>query len=218
MKVNFKVLTLSFGAILLLNGCASTTDPNSGVKSGAAIGAIGGAILGSTVGGTKGGVLGAVIGGGAGALIGKDRDAQQRKLEAALASEAAANQVAITRVDNQTIKLNIDSEVSFDTNSDKISYGFRNTLNKIVESVREYPATQIDIVGHTDNVGSASYNQDLSERRAVAVAGYFGQNGIAYSRINPVGRGETQPIADNGSSFGRAKNRRVEIFLRTPAQ
>lgn len=203
------------GSAMLLTGCVSSTDPNLGVKTGAGIGVITGAILGKQVGGDKGAVLGGILGGGAGALIGKDRDAQQRRLEESLAAERQANQVAITRIDDETIKLNLDSSVTFAVDSATINYGFQNTLNKIAGSLVDYPDTRVDIIGHTDSTGTESYNQQLSERRAGAVGAYFGQRGVSYSRLNTYGRGESQPVASNATQYGRAQNRRVEIYLRS---
>lgn len=210
-----KVGILVVSSLLVLTGCASTTDPNSGVKSGAVIGAIAGAVIGKQVGGDKGTAIGAVIGGGSGALIGKDRDAQQRRLEESLAAEQAANQVEIQRIDEETIRLNLDSSVTFAVDSDRITPAFERSLDKIVASLQEFPDTRADIVGHTDNTGTISYNQALSERRAEAVGYYFSRQGIPFSRLSTRGLGESQPVASNSTAFGRAQNRRVEIYLRT---
>ena len=71
----------------------------------------------------------------------------------------------------------------------------------------------MQVVGHTDNTGAASYNQQLSERRANAVADVLMQGGVSFGRIQTFGRGENQPIADNLTDSGRAQNRRVEIVI-----
>ena len=202
----------------LITGCASTDDPNRATKIGGVTGAIGGAVIGKQLGGDKGTILGAVIGTGAGLLIGKDRDAQQRRLEESLQAERQENQLSISRVDNDTIKLNIDSAVTFPTDSYRINDDFRFTLNKIAASIEEFPNTRVDIIGHTDSTGTTEYNQRLSEQRAEAVGQYFGTRGVSYSRLFTEGRGEKQPIASNETVSGRATNRRVEIYLRSAQQ
>lgn len=200
---------------LALSGCITPDDPNRNTKIGAGIGVLAGAVIGKQVGGDKGRTAGAVLGGGVGALIGYDRDKQQQRLEASLEAERRANQVSVTRIDNETIKLGLDSSVTFNVDSYTISYAFQNTLDKIAGSLLEFPDTRVDIIGHTDNTGSDSYNQQLSERRAGAVGQYFGQRGVTYSRLKTSGRGESQPVANNATPYGRAQNRRVEIFLRS---
>jgi outer membrane protein OmpA-like peptidoglycan-associated protein len=211
-----RILITTAMVATLLSGCVSTEDPNRGVKSGAVIGGIAGAVLSNQTNSKNGSIIGGVLGAGVGALIGKDRDAQQRKLEESLVAERAADQVRIDRIDSETIRLVVDSSVTFGVDSAAIRPGFRQSLNKIANSLREYPNTLVQIVGHTDNTGSDSYNQVLSERRAESVGQYFGQSGISYNRLITEGRGERQPIASNASEYGRAQNRRVEIYLKTP--
>ena len=132
-----------------------------------------------------------------------------------MAEERRANEVSITRIDEETIKLELNSAVTFDVNSSTINPAFRNSLRKIAQSLRDYPDTYVEIQGHTDSQGSADYNYDLSVRRADAVGDFLVGNGISFSRIDTIGFGETAPIADNRTSLGRAANRRVELFLRS---
>ncbi|HHJ19937.1 MAG TPA: OmpA family protein, partial [Gammaproteobacteria bacterium] len=122
---------------------------------------------------------------------------------------------ALERVEKDTIKLNLSSEVSFDTNSAAIKPSFYSSLNKISGVVNQYDQTAIRIVGHTDSRGSDEYNQILSEKRAEAVSNYLNAQGVSLSRITTVGMGESQPIADNSTASGRSQNRRVEIFLKS---
>ena len=79
--------------------------------------------------------------------------------------------------------------------------------------LRKFDRTLIDINGHTDSTGSQAYNQGLSERRAMSVAGYLNSQGIDPRRVSAVGFGPNQPIASNATPDGRAQNRRVEIQI-----
>ena len=90
----------------------------------------------------------------------------------------------------------------------------QSDLRVIANNLVDYPRSDVRVVGHTDNTGSASYNQGLSERRAASVAQVLFNNGVAASRVRAEGRGLTQPVADNGTASGRQQNRRVEIYVR----
>ena len=87
-------------------------------------------------------------------------------------------------------------------------------MQTVAASLLKYPATSVEVIGHTDNTGAAAYNQDLSQRRAVSVASVLASNGVPSSRISSLGRGEDQPVASNLTEQGRAQNRRVEIIVR----
>ncbi|MDX2480505.1 MAG: OmpA family protein [Desulfuromusa sp.] len=158
---------------------------------------------------TKKGTAGGVLGVGTGAYM----DKQQAEFEQQLANEQAQQRIEIERQENETLKLTMNSEVSFDFNSDNIKSTFQSPLSKIADIMSRYLQTQIVVVGHTDNVGSAQYNLELSLRRANAVADYLIMRGVATSRMGTEGRGEVEPIASNVSVTGRAQNRRVEIFV-----
>ena len=103
--------------------------------------------------------------------------------------------------------------MTFDTNSTLLKPGFTTTLDQIAESLNKYPNSLVDVYGHTDAVGSDSYNQTLSENRARVVADYFISRGVTPARIRSTGFGKTQPIASNDTPEGRAANRRVEIKI-----
>ncbi len=113
-----------------------------------------------------------------------------------------------------TLKLNLDSEVSFSKGSAEIKPRFQQVLKKLAKLVKKYNQTVVFIVGHTDNKGSKASNQKLSENRAIAVRNYFENQGIAKSRMHTEGRGEDEPITSNDTPEGRQANRRVEIYLR----
>lgn len=211
---------LSLVLITLLVGCATNTTHES-TKKGAGIGALVGAVSGAIIGyqnDHSGGALrGALIGGAAGGAIGAGTgaymDKQQTEFEQQLANERAQQQIEIERQQNEILKLTMNSEVSFDFNSAQIKSTFRPPLDKIADILQRYPRSQITIVGHTDSVGAEQYNQELSNRRAIAVADYLVARGVAAARLGTEGRGELEPRASNDSADGRALNRRVEVFV-----
>lgn len=209
----------SFNKILIIlmvfsvTACA-TDDPNRRAKTGAAIGAITGAILGHQADGKKGRFIGAIVGAMAGAAVGNYMDKQQKDFEAALAEETAQNQIEIERLSDNSLKLHIKNEVSFDTNSSALKSQFLPSLKKVGSVLNKYDKTVVHVIGHTDSVGSDQYNQTLSEKRASSVSTYFNTEGIKKERIVIHGRGEKDPRANNNSPAGRSKNRRVEIVIK----
>jgi len=212
--MNFIKTTIIATAAMVTVGCAAD-DPNRRAKSGAAIGAIAGGIIGNQSSNKNGRFAGAAVGALTGAAVGNYKDKQQRKLEQQLAREQANAEITVTRIDAETLKVNVSSEISFDVNQASIKSNFRNSLNKVANVVSEYDKTAIHVIGHTDNTGSKSYNQQLSEKRAGSVARYLSQNGVQRDRMRMAGRGEELPAARNDSSAGRSQNRRVEIYLKS---
>ncbi len=219
-KKNPVKFLIVFACLLALGGCATNTTHES-TKKGAGIGALVGAVSGAIIGyqnDHSGGALrGALIGGAAGGAIGAGAgaymDKQQTEFEQELSNERAQHQIEIERQQNEILKLTMNSEVSFDFNSANIKPTFRPPLEKIAGILNRYPQTQIVVVGHTDTIGSELYNQDLSNRRAIAVADYLVMRGVASSRLGTEGRGELEPRASNDTEDGRALNRRVEVFV-----
>ena len=108
----------------------------------------------------------------------------------------------------------ISSDVAFDLNKADLKPSAYPRLDRIIATLNESPETQFEIVGHADSTGAADYNQDLSERRAAAVADYLIKGGISPSRFTTSGRGEMEPIASNDTKEGRARNRRVDLKSR----
>ncbi|HHO68620.1 MAG TPA: OmpA family protein [Gammaproteobacteria bacterium] len=197
-----------------LAGCA-TDDPNRRAKTGAAVGAVAGAIIGKQIsGGKKGAIAGAVAGAVAGGALGNYMDQQQREFEAALAEEQRRNELEISRLQDESLKIEVSNEVSFDFDSASLKPAFLPTLDKVAAILQRYPRTTVTIIGHTDNIGPEAYNQQLSERRARSVADYLADRGVDPARLRIVGRGETQPRASNATAAGRQLNRRVEILIR----
>lgn len=215
MKIR-RVLVSSLCAVSLVSLSACVTDPNTGEKKvsraadAADGGALGGMLLGGLIGGKTGRILGAGIGGIAGAAVGYSMDKQIKQLR----ESTAGSGVDVTPTDNgSAILVNLPNGVTFDTDSSAIKPTFRDTLDKVAQSLNQYPDSLIDVYGHTDSTGSDAYNQALSERRARAVADYLTSRGVSYSRIRSQGFGETQPVASNDTEAGRSANRRVEIKI-----
>ena len=211
-----KKLMVAAMAGLLVTAC-TTTDPVTGevrtnrAGNGAIIGAIAGAGLGTLAGGndTRNAAIGAAIGGLSGYAIGDYMNKQQAELE----NQMARSGVGIVR-EGDNIRLNMPSDITFDTDRSEIKPSFDDTLAKVASTLQKYPKTTIDVIGHADSTGRADYNLALSERRARSVAGFLVGHGVMEQRIWTQGRGDTQPIASNDTADGRAKNRRVEIVLR----
>lgn len=200
-----------------LGGCETmqgTVEENPKATTGAVIGAVAGAVLGHQVSHGKGAYVGAALGALAGGSIGYYMDKQQRELEQQLQAEREAHEIEVQRMKDDSLKVTLDSEVSFDFDSAEIKHGFARSLDKIANVVSKYDKTVVYVVGHTDSVGSAAYNQKLSERRAKAVADYLIAHGVNPARVHIEGRGESEPRASNATEAGRQLNRRVEIFLK----
>lgn len=216
MKTSAKFLTMAaLSALVATSAC--TTDPETGQQrlSKAAIGGIGGAVGGYLLGDLVGGrrdrtekILGAGIGGLAGAGIGAYMDKQERDLRA----RTAGTDVQVVRQGDDLL-LNLPSGITFAYDSSTVQPQFRQTLDQVADILSQYKQTYIDVYGHTDSTGSDSYNQALSERRAVAVADYLASRGVQPARIGTRGFGKSQPIASNDTDAGRAANRRVEIKI-----
>ena len=208
----FKIAAMAT-AIALTTACAAD-DPHKRAKTGAAIGALAGAVVGHQINDDNGRFAGAAIGALTGAAVGNYMDKQQRQLERELAAERQNNDIRLVRIDEETLKLELDSESTFSVNSASVKSGFRNSLSKVSGIISEYGQTAVHVVGHTDSTGSSSYNQKLSEKRASSVGSHLSSGGVLRDRMRLSGRGENYPVADNSTSRGRAKNRRVEIYIK----
>ena len=199
-----------------LAGCANMTETQKTTAKGAGIGAATGAVLGAVAGGGKGAVIGAAVGTGVGALAGNvwshKMEAQKREMEAATAGTG----VAVTKTEDNRLKLEIPSDISFDTGRADIKANFRPILDKFATGLQSNPAARVTIIGHTDSTGSDAVNDPLSVNRAASTRNYLVNRGIASNRISIDGRGSREPIAANDTPENRAKNRRVEIFVAEP--
>jgi outer membrane protein OmpA-like peptidoglycan-associated protein len=211
-----RVFVSALCAASLVSLSACVTDPNTGERKvsrtaiGAGGGALAGLLLGGLIGGGTGRIVGAGIGGIAGAAYGYTLDKQIKQLK----EQTAGSGVDVTPVDNgQAILVNLPEGVTFDVGSYSLKPQFRATLDKVAESLKQYPDSLIDVYGHTDSTGSDAFNQTLSENRARTVASYLSMQGVSAARIRSQGYGETMPVADNATEEGRRKNRRVEIKI-----
>ncbi len=214
-----KLILCLTGAALVLAGC-DTIDTSNGLKthSNTQTGALIGAGVGAAVGALsnkkgdqarKNAMLGAGIGALAGAGVGAYMDRQNKDLRAQLEGRG----VYITR-QGDNIVLNMPGDVTFNTASADLSPNATAVLSDVATILNQYPSTYIDVVGHADSQGSATYNQTLSEQRANSVAGFLVDHKVKQERVYVAGKGESQPIASNDTPEGRAQNRRVEITLR----
>lgn len=212
-----KTVAAALAAMLVLGAC--TTDPYTGEQKvsntagGAALGAGLGALAGLAVGGSKNAQRNAVlIGAGIGALGGGAIGSYMDNQEAELRGQLQGTGVSVTRVGDQIV-LNMPSNITFDTDSDRIKPGFTQTLNSVGLVLKKFNRTTVDVYGHTDSQGSEGYNYDLSQRRALSVANILSDQGVDQRRFAVTGFGETRPVASNATEEGRAENRRVEIQL-----
>jgi outer membrane protein OmpA-like peptidoglycan-associated protein len=199
-------------AASLVGGCATERQTQTAIGTGA--GAAAGAAIGAMVGDSgRATAAGAVIGAGAGAAAGYNWGLIKEKLGMA----TKGSNLQVSEQPDGSLKVNVPGSVSFASGSASLDSSLHPTLDKIANTLNEYPASRITVVGHTDSMGDAQANLDLSRRRAAAVADYLSQRGIQRNRMLVEGRGEAEPIGDNATEAGRAQNRRVEMVIR-PAQ
>src|SRR5678815_367335 len=195
------------GASLALGGCASLNNKEKAGIIGATGGAIAGGAIGKANGSTaKGAILGAVVGGAAGMIIGPQMDKQAAELKQNIPG-------AIVERVGEGIQVTFDSGLLFDFDSDVVRPEARTNLRNLAASLDKYPGSDLLIAGHTDSVGTDSYNLGLSERRANAAVTYLAAQGVDRSRMRARGLGETEPGMPNDTEAGRTKNRRVEVAI-----
>ena len=208
-----KHLVLAATAALLISGCANMdmTDTQRRTATGAGVGALAGAVISSATGGHAG--TGAVVGAGVGALgtyiWSQNMERQKREMEQATQGTG----IGVTQTANNQLKLDIPSDISFDTGRSEIKGNFAPVLDRFATGLRDNPNTDVHIVGHTDSTGSDAINNPLSVDRATSTRNYLTARGVSALRIEIAGRGSYQPIASNNTEEGRAHNRRVEIFV-----
>lgn len=200
---------LAIGTLAL----AACTNPDGTQRQktneGLAMGAAAGALVGLLVDGDKGALKGAVAGAAIGGLIGEDLQRQEDALRQSIGNSGAT----ITNTGNELI-VTLPEAITFATDSTYVRDSLRGDLVKLAQNLNDYPGSTVDVIGHTDSVGDANYNQNLSARRADSVSNILLTNGVSSSRMRSYGRGETSPVASNQTSTGRAQNRRVEVVIR----
>ncbi|MBT8414617.1 MAG: OmpA family protein [Boseongicola sp.] len=214
-----KPAIVAAASLIALTACGPAYQ-QGGDRQNQGTGAAAGALIGAVLGGTResgsdrlrNAAVGAAIGAGAGALIGSSLDAQARELE----QDFDNGSIDVINTGSELI-VRMPEAILFATDSAQLNGALRSDLFVLAESLNKYPQSIVTVTGHTDNTGTAAYNQNLSERRAVSVATVLRSGGVAPSRIRTQGAGESQPIATNQTAAGRAQNRRVDITI-TPTK
>ncbi|HUR91360.1 MAG TPA: OmpA family protein [Gemmatimonadaceae bacterium] len=202
-----QIVSALLAVSMTATACSTMNNRDRGAVIGAGTGAVIGGVIGNQTGSTaRGAIIGAVLGGAAGAVIGHQMDQQAREIDAAIPG------ADVTRI-GEGIAVTFESGILFPYDSDVLLPAARGNLDQLANSLNKYPGSSLTIVGHADSVGSDSYNQALSERRARAASAYLQSKGVASSRLTALGRGETEPLFSNASEDGRRRNRRVEVAI-----
>jgi outer membrane protein OmpA-like peptidoglycan-associated protein len=206
----FKVATLSIAlsmSAMAFQGCDSLTKTQKGAGIGAAAGGVLGALIGKKAGNTAvGAIIGGAVGGTAGAFIGKRMDKQAAEIQNAIPNAEVIRE-------GEGIIVKFDSGILFDFDSSNLKVAAKDNVKTLASSLNEYPGTNIEVIGHTDNKGTEAYNRALSEKRAAAVKAFAVAQGVPSNRLVTIGKGFAEPIADNTTDAGRTANRRVEIVI-----
>jgi len=207
-----RLISLAIVAALAA-GCATEQGTHTAVGTGA--GAAVGAGVGNLVGrDKKSTAIGAAVGAAVGAGVGYNWSSIRNKLS----GQTAGTGTQIVDQPDGSLKLNIPSQVTFDTDSATIKSSFRGVLDGVAQTISQERGINARVVGHTDSTGNPDHNMTLSQRRAQSVETYLGDRGVARTRLSAEGRGETQPVASNATEEGRSQNRRVEIYLKPISQ
>ncbi len=214
------VVAVLFGLAACAQPTGQPASPGTGTAVGAGTGAIVGGVLGNVLAAsgrrTEGTAIGAAIGAALGGGVGYAMDSQRQDFENQLSAERMRNEVQIQQVRQDVLLLTLDSNVQFATGSATVQPGMRDTLRRIASVLNQYPGSQVSIIGHTDSTGGLDLNQRLSEQRANAVRNELIAFGVRPNDLSAIGRGPSEPIADNATAEGRAANRRVELVVTQP--
>lgn len=192
-------------AAMVMTGCANMTETQRNTGIGAGVGAVAGGLIGDG----KGAAIGAAVGAAGGYAWSKYMENKKTQMQQATAGTG----VEVTQTQDNRLKLNIPSDISFDTGRSDIKPNMRPILDQFAQGLGQQPNTEVFIVGHTDSTGSDAINNPLSVARANSVRDYLATRGADTRMIRTEGRGSREPVASNDNNTGRAANRRVEIFL-----
>jgi len=210
------LICAALASATLAAGCANMSETQRGTATGAGVGALGGAAVGSLFGGSRGArtgaALGTAVGAGGGYLWSRRMEEQKRTMEQATQGTG----VSVSQTADNQLKLDVPSDVSFRTGRADIEPTLRPVLDRFAQTLVANPGTTVRVIGHTDSTGGDAVNEPLSMQRAASVRGYLADRGVAPQRVAVDGRGAREPIADNASEAGRARNRRVEIYVGEP--
>lgn len=201
--------TIVLAGAIALAGCETMDERQRGTAQGAAIGAVAGAVIGKATGGKAGtgAVAGAAVGAIAGNLWSKRMQDKQRAMEQATQGTG----IEVARTEDNQLKVNVPSDISFAVGRADLQPGLRPVLDQFAQGLDA--TTVVRIVGHTDSTGNDSVNEPLSTRRAASARDFLVDRGVNAGRIAIAGRGSRQPVASNETASGRARNRRVEIYV-----
>jgi outer membrane protein OmpA-like peptidoglycan-associated protein len=202
---------LVLGFSVLLSACSTASPEQRGAGTGALIGAVAGQVLGRD---TRSTAVGAGLGALGGYIWSKNMEDKKRAMETATAGTGTV----VTQTQDNQLKLSIPSDISFDTGQHAIQPRLMPILDQFAQGLNQQPSMEVRIVGHTDNTGGDAVNNPLSVNRANSARDYLVSRGVAPARITIDGRGSHEPIADNSTETGRARNRRIDIFLAERAQ
>ena len=198
-------------ASLFLAGCAGMSETQKNTATGAGVGAVAGALISAVTGGHAG--TGAAVGAGVGALgtyiWSSNLEKQRRDMQAATQGTG----IGVTQTADNQLKLDIPSDISVAVGRSDISPAFAPVLDQFAAGLRSNPNAEVRIVGHTDSTGSDAINNPLSVDRAASTRDYLVARGVNPQIFVIEGHGSTRPIATNDTAEGRAKNRRVEIYV-----
>lgn len=199
--------------IATLSGCANMSETQRTTATGAGIGALAGAAIGAATGGSKGAATGAVVGGALGAGGGYLWSKRMEEQKATMEQATAGTGVGVSQTADNRLKLDIPSDISFDSGRYDIKSNLRPILDRFATTLNQNPVTTVNVIGHTDSSGSDAINDPLSVNRAGATRDYLVARGVAANRISIDGRGAREPVGDNSTPAGRAMNRRIEIYV-----
>jgi len=201
-----------------VSGCAGMNEVQRGTTTGAAVGAGLGGVIGAATngGGGRRAAVGAATGAAIGAAVGNIWSARMEQQKRVMQQATAGTGVQVTQTADNRLKLDIPTDISFDVNRAVIKPDFRPILDKFASTLAQNPNTVVTIIGHTDSTGSDAINNPLSINRAASARDYLASRGVPPNRFQIDGRGEREPIASNDDPYGRARNRRVEIYVAEP--
>lgn len=207
-------------ALSLAAGCANMTETQRDTAKGAGIGAAAGGVLGAIVRDDnrgRGAATGAAIGAAAGAIAGNIWSNRMQEQRRVMEEATRGTGVDVSRTANNELKLDIPADASFDVGSAAIKPTMAPVLDRFAATLREHPGTTVRIIGHTDSTGSDAVNEPLSVNRAASARAYLVARGVSQNRIQIDGRGSRQPVASNETADGRARNRRIEVYVAEPS-
>jgi outer membrane protein OmpA-like peptidoglycan-associated protein len=212
-----RIVTMALMCGVGLTGCADMNQSQKTTAQGAGIGAAAGALIGAIAGGGKGAAIGAAAGAATGAAGGYFWNDHLEKQKQQMQQATAGTGVQVSQTADNRLKINVPSDAGFATGSAQLNAKLHPALDQLASGLQQNPTETVQVVGYTDNTGSDSVNNPLSQDRAQSVQSYLVSRGVQPQRISTQGLGAQYPVAPNETAEGRAQNRRVEIFVAYPS-